>query len=145
MKNGSGEIPFNFSQKRCKTCQQLKDKTEFPENSDQCNRCWTKANQEYIYTHAPFTKFSQKNAPNDIFTESLERDLPYSNVESNIQKLCVHCNELKNKSDFAISSTGESRICKACAKIYLPIEPESQQPPVSLLVFIAFIIGALLF
>lgn len=145
MQNGSGDIPFDFSQKWCKTCQQLKDKTEFLENSDQCNSCWTKANQEYIYTHAPFTKFSPKSVPNDIFVETLSRDLPYSKVESNVQKLCVHCNELKNKSDFAISSTGESRICKACAKIYLPIKQEPPQPPVSLLVFIAFIIGALLF
>lgn len=135
MKNTSDESPFssfdntNFlSMRWCKSCNRLKDKTEFIGDLETCNHCLTK-------------KENQKTVP--IYSST--KDVSSIVVEPAYKKICVHCNALKDSGEFAIASNGDSRLCRACLRQYLPpvIDPPPRWPWWKLA--IAFMIGALVF
>lgn len=137
MKNTSDEIPFrssdnmNFSSLRwCKSCNRYKDKTEFIGDLENCKSCLAK-----------------KEIPKIIPTYSPTGNIASIVVEPAYKKICIHCNALKDSSEFAIAKNGDSRLCRACLDQYLYLPPVEDSPPPWpwWKLGIAFVIGALIF
>lgn len=112
----SAKLP-NLQLKWCESCKRFKNEIEFLGSSEVCIKCQTRKNLH----------------------EKVGIDLKgqYTTLDvTPAQKMCVHCNELKNKFEFATSASGESRLCKTCLQGYIPPEPEEPHPIPSWIVFI---------
>lgn len=155
------EMPFPLRQ--CQSCGRFKDERQFILNSERCVECQAKLIQQTEIATPPLPKRLCRSCGqlkeqfhfagnSDICTRCSVQNhpptipkYPFDDIQAH-SKMCVHCNELKNKSEFADSSFGDSRLCKVCLQLYLPTPEEIPKPSFPWVkLIIAFAIGGLIF